>query len=354
MNLFNYLMTKKGHNTSVRDDLFAYLLGKRTPEEVKTATGTTISITDATREKIVSLTLSKESTQDGEPTPDNPVEVKTVKGYRNLFDKTLTNIANNRLRTEILSTGIRVICNVRETSLQANNAARYITIDVTNYIGKKISLFCHAKSSSTNKGFFYLRLCKQNGDTDSSYGTQISAETLDGDLSVTYEIPSGIGEYHYLMIAIYGNRNSPCEINDYVDYTNLMLVEGENNYPYVPYGTNWIYTAISNGTDTNYYTIPLNNNEIAGIGDYKDELIVDKNGKCWLNKKTAKIDSYSGETITTNYMSTTGGLDTGATVYYVLDTPQLIDLNYTVDIELFEGVNNISNSEDMDMTLKYY
>ena len=59
MNLFNYLMAKKGHNTSVRDDLFAYLLGKRTPKEVKTATGTTISITDATREKIVSLTLSK-------------------------------------------------------------------------------------------------------------------------------------------------------------------------------------------------------------------------------------------------------------------------------------------------------
>lgn len=28
MNLFNYLMAKKGHNTSVRGDLFSYLLGK--------------------------------------------------------------------------------------------------------------------------------------------------------------------------------------------------------------------------------------------------------------------------------------------------------------------------------------
>lgn len=28
MNLFNYLMAKKGHNTSVRNDLFSYLLGK--------------------------------------------------------------------------------------------------------------------------------------------------------------------------------------------------------------------------------------------------------------------------------------------------------------------------------------
>lgn len=264
MNLFNYLMAKKGHNTSVRDDLLAYLLGKRTPKEVKTATGTTISITDATREKIVSLTLSKESTQTGTPTPENPVEVKTVKG----------------------------------------------------------------------------------------------------DVGI----------------------------------------------------------AISDGTNTRNYTIPLGNNEICGIGNYKDELIVDKNGHCWLNKKIGKMifdgtenwqmsssgTAYSLRTSYTEfyYIQSPGNtneqtagfcnyfipsyvlggneriglrfngdeglivcreenmktieqfkqlLSTNNMVLYGrLDEPQLIDLNYTVDMTLFKGINNISNSEDMDMTLKYY
>lgn len=492
------------------------------------------------------------------PNPEFPQEVKTVKGYRNLFDKTLTSIVNNRLKTEILSTGIRVICNVRDTDLQANNAVRYVTIDVTDYIGKKITLFCHAKSSSINKGFFYLRLCKQNGDTDSNYGTQTSAATLDGDLSVTYEIPSGIGEYHYLMIAIYGNRNSPCEINDYVDYTNLMLVEGENKYPYVSYGTDYVYTKVTgknligfddeaytsqginwtvvknaitmNGTaignwtnainikvdkkfalepgtyvlSTNHVdnfvkiykyiyedingqtqtinfavernqskgvpltipedakfqrcviniigitsgtsyntsfslmlekndiatefepykesivTIPLNDNKIVGIGDYKDELIVDKNGHCWLNKKTNKIildgsenwakgskqtrnryyvnnlintiwnndridiisnyfvcitpNQSDGDYIGLSKFNAAGfminfdlndeNFDTiekfktwlsthNTEVYYVLATPQLIDLNYTVNMTLFKDINNISNSEDANMSVTY-
>lgn len=263
MNLFNYLMAKKGHNTSVRDNLLAYLLGKRTPKEVKTATGTTISITDASREKIVSLTLSKESTQDGTPTPDNPVEVKTIKG---------------------------------------------------------------------NVGI-----------------------------------------------------------------------------------------AISDGTNTRNYTIPLGNNEIVGIGAYKDELIVDKNGHCWLNKKTGKkifndsdtfAEQYSSSSrtgfrtliegikpissgneipnlLSTKFISVSmnatwkpgnmsmvtyeGNLNivyffleanktvddiknvlVNQPIYYPLATPQVIDLNYTVDIELFKGINNISNSDDMDMTLKYY
>lgn len=266
MNLFNYLMTKKGHNTSVRDDLLAYLLGKRIPKEVKTATGTTISISDVTSEKIVSLTLDKESTQDGTPSPEFPQEVKTVKG----------------------------------------------------------------------------------------------------NVGIT----------------------------------------------------------ISDGTNTRNYTIPLGNNEICGIGDYKDELIVDKNGHCWLNKKTSKYvfsgtegfgtqyntssrsGFYTSSNLFTDIKPYTNGnevcpvltskfkpttlnatwvvgnvaqvnyagadkrlyffLEANKTVkdmqsviadqivYYALETPQRINLNYTVDIELFKGINNISNSDNMYMVLKYY
>lgn len=40
-------------------------------------------------------------------------------------------------------------------------------------------------------------------------------------------------------------------------------------------------------------------------------------------------------------------------VYYVLATPTEIDLG-NINIELYDGINNISNSEDMDMNIKYY
>ena len=40
-------------------------------------------------------------------------------------------------------------------------------------------------------------------------------------------------------------------------------------------------------------------------------------------------------------------------VYYVLATPELIDLNTTIDVTLFEGINNISNSEDANMQIRY-
>ena len=204
------------------------------------------------------------------------------------------------------------------------------------------------------------------------------------------------------------------------DFNTYMLTEGTQELPYVPYGTNWIYTEVSNGSDTNYYTIPLNGNEIVGIGDYKDELIVDKNGHCWLNKKTGKVvlDGSEGYTIASSttariafeisvndIISYTNSNDNpnlisnryipvsysatwkignisrwinrhslvfvmnpnmtitqfkewlsthNTDVYYVLETSQLIDLNYTVDISLYKPISNVSNSDNMFMVLKYY
>lgn len=103
----------------------------------------------------------------------------------------------------------------------------------------------------------------------------------------------------------------------------------------------------------NVITIPLNDNEIVGKENNLDELLINKNGYCFINKKFAKIDSYNGETITTDYWSTTGGLDTGATIYYVKEIPELINLNYTVNMVLLDGINDISNFDNMNMKIKY-
>lgn len=158
--------------------------------------------------------------------------------------------------------------------------------------------------------------------------------------------------------------------------------------------------------------IPLNNNFIGGISTYKDQLLIDKDGHCYLNKKIGKVVLDGSETgwniqsrgsgvyrayktidnikslsnrneVLSNYFKYAGQSETvgniyaydttiylytdltstndfktwlsthNTEVYYVLATPQLIDLNYTVDLELFSGINYITNSENADMDLTY-
>ena len=75
-----------------------------------------------------------------------------------------------------------------------------------------------------------------------------------------------------------------------------------------------------------------------------------------------KIDSYNSESITTDYISTTGELTTGATIYYKLATPtklpcteeQSAVLDEIDNLDLFEGVNNIITAENIaKLKLKY-
>ena len=66
-----------------------------------------------------------------------------------------------------------------------------------------------------------------------------------------------------------------------------------------------------------------------------------------------KIESYNGETITTDYISTTGELTTGATVYYKLAIP--VDLELTQEqktvknqkLYTYQGITNISIDNEL-------
>ena len=87
--------------------------------------------------------------------------------------------------------------------------------------------------------------------------------------------------------------------------------------------------------------INLNGSELAAVGSVTDELAI--NGTTGAVTKTArigKIASYAGETITTDYISTTGGLDTGATIYYVLPSSSTSTLS-TLDSTALASFNGI-------------
>jgi hypothetical protein len=58
-----------------------------------------------------------------------------------------------------------------------------------------------------------------------------------------------------------------------------------------------------------------------------------------VHKEIGKIETYDGETITTDYVSTSGSLTVGDTVYYVLDTPEETEIT---DESLLNSLNIIS------------
>jgi hypothetical protein len=197
------------------------------------------------------------------------------------------------------------------------------------------------------------------------------------------------------------------------DLTNLIQIEeGSTATSYEAYKESIV-------------TIPLNGNEIVGIGNYKDELIVDKEGHVWLDKKINKsiLNENEDWTMTTaqpsietlksyqlmNHVPTrllgeipllsthfkVLGYSSGGSspivnaqnegiiinriqdrlyfistiqdltsfkdfiennqveLYYVLENSDTIDLNTTVDLKLFKYVNNITNSEDANMRIRY-
>ena len=137
-------------------------------------------------------------------------------------------------------------------------------------------------------------------------------------------------------------------------FANAQIEEGSSNTTYEPY--------ITPITTNIYVDEPLR--KVGTSYDYLDY----KNGK--LIRNIAEIESYNGETITTDYISTTGGLDIGATVDYVIEpTEETIELSSitpvaqtcifdtdteitgTLDITYIKDTNKVINNLESRITL---
>ena len=160
----------------------------------------------------------------------------------------------------------------------------------------------------------------------------------------------------------------------------VTVLNGYNGYLYRCVVTNGSATEISNiiklyvvsdSCDITKLIIDLSESlcgiPVASGGNYTDangqmwvcdELVYNADGTGKIIKRTAKIDSYSGESILTTYISSTGELTTGATIIYQLAEPQEVSLTTAEmsalrSLQTFEGLTNISNSADAEMAVKY-
>lgn len=112
------------------------------------------------------------------------------------------------------------------------------------------------------------------------------------------------------------------------------------------------------------YEIDLGSEYLAKVTTNTDRIYID-DGVWYIEHKIGYIASYDGESITTDYVSTSGTLTTGDEVYYVLDGEQtnpieddglLAQLNAIYNLLFEQGTIAISTSANVtcNLSLSYY
>ena len=193
------------------------------------------------------------------PSPNYPSKVVTVGQNVNIIDYTkLTPFEHYELRVTQITNGIRVTCNTTTPHI----TSRYVLINLEKYKGKNLTISANIKSSSSNRGMVLLAFCDSNGGnrSDSTY----TEETTDGKVSLTKAIPETLTDNtSYLCLMLYGRRSTydDTQVGEYVDYTEIKLVEGTEIGGYSPYGQGSVEIEVCNENFFNFDKLTVTGRE---------------------------------------------------------------------------------------------
>lgn len=96
----------------------------------------------------------------------------------------------------------------------------------------------------------------------------------------------------------------------------------QSSVPSDPESLTGVITLDVSGTE---FTVDLGQEYLGSVGTAQDYVYND--GENWyIHREVGYIESYSGETITGAYLSTSGTLTAGDTVYYELETPEEVEI----------------------------
>lgn len=270
---------------------------------------------------LIGLNLYGKSTQNGTPTPGNPVDIVSV------GDSGFDIISKNDKHFNLLS--------VRD------NGGEIITKQPVSAVGGngETKQFIVSASGSGLTYQWWQNVNNGNG--------WVIMDTA-GARQPIFNIPVAAFRNGYKYRCVVADSNGNSETSNEV---TLYVVSDECEI-----NTASIETAL-----------PLCGIPVSSGGNYTDsngqrwicdELIYNADGSGKISKHTAKIDSYNGETISGVYISTTGSLTTGATVIYQINSPQEIQLTAAEmtafrQLKTFNGVTSISNNSGAEMSVKY-
>ena len=266
--------------------------------------------------------------QDGTPTPSAPVDVQVAKG-RNLLDTT----------TAISSSAYGI-------TISRTDDVFSISGTQTNTSTAVLRIFGSANDSIIAGAGEYVFSIKGNATLSSNVKAQITydygtdsqnakyIDTINGSVKFT-------ANHAVNNVRIWLNANGGQTVSgNFV----LQLEKGSTATPYVPYGH--VGLEIKQGsTLVDCIPVPIPSDGLAALPDgTHDTLSIDSAGHVVIENRVGYIASYNGESVGSVYISTTGELSTGASVYYKLATPTTIDMGY-IDLPLMPDGCTVSIPE---------
>ena len=268
------------------------------------------------------------------PSPDYPSPIKCLGSNKNLLDLkaqsrngiTVTKNADDTLNITGTATvsGILALLN-KNIVLKANKS---YTFSVKKVSGQDMS-----------NSIWFWNVTDSNSEITLTLSNNIRTFTFTKDTTLS-ALNISVNQGHVFDITL-----------------ALKVEEGTEATSYSPYGQGSTEIKMKNADETQEksYTLPIQQEMLSG-----DYFVKEADG--WKEVHDwNKIESYNGESITTEYISTTGELTIGATIFYKTEQyklpcteEQIAVLEELNNLDLFEGVNNIITAEDIALLkLKY-
>ena len=287
-------------------DLLSYLLGKE-------KSGGTEPIDTTDLRTVINLTGASLTSE----TPISAYSDELYDGYLNIIDNT------SSFTNEIIGTNTTGIIE-----------------DGYNYPVREMKLSKLSTQSETPTS--------SNPVEVSNIDSSVSITISDGTNSDTDSISLGANKLYGLGT----NKNDEIVINK---VGNCSITKKIGEYILNGGETGWMLS--SSDTNTTFFYLPLSYISSDIMSDYfiRNDNLYYEDVECIKgNTSNNRLFLRISNSIATTTTQLKAWLSThNVHIYYVLQTPQEIDLNTNVDLTLYNGDNTITNSKSMDMNITY-
>lgn len=200
---------------------------------IKNVVGSNIDIEDSNGDKIVDVGLLGDTSQDGTPTPDTPVEVKTVTGRQDIVvcGKNLLDYQYSKLANITRSTASEEINGFKITSTGARGYG-YASLELDNsLLGQTITISMTSSGTKTPSGrLFYTNTNGTVGSNVGAFWTTNNSYTT----TLPSTLPSNARSISLVLYISQGNNTS----SDYAIFSNIQIEKSSQATTYEAYKGN--------------------------------------------------------------------------------------------------------------------
>lgn len=294
-----------------------------------TVSGNPILVQDSVAWPLQSLVLHGKTTQDGTPSPDNPVPLVsagdegqidvTVCGA-NLLDISGVNFSENNWAT------VQKNSDGSLTITGENPPYDYFVFGGGNISLAKGTYFVNGGGNQ-----IYVQIGVKKGG-EMTYRDH-SPFTIDGtEENINFSVQCGVGQIYVNNMTIYPMLNVGSTALPFEPYTGKTItISTPNGLPGIPVDSGGNYT---------------DSTRQQWICDEIDVIAAEK------IQRIGIIDNYNGESVGDVWMSTTGQLTTGAKVLYQLNEPVTTQIVADTLIS-YDGTTTAYTTSGADLTMQY-